>query len=112
MSRYAFIATRTERWPVQFLSRVLAVSTVGYYQCRQKSAAVPAPWQAAEQVAFTRQARRYWHQVESGWSTLKTELLPHGTAFASLEEARLKGAYYLDTCFYRHCRHAALGRAW
>ena len=27
-------------------------------------------------------------QAEFGWS-LKTELLPHGTAFASLEEARL-----------------------
>ena len=51
-------------------------------------------------------------QAEPSWRTLKTELLPHGTAFASLEEARLKGAYYLDTCFNRHCRHAALGRAW
>ena len=111
MSRYAFIATRTERWPVQFLPRVLAVSTVGYYQWRLKSAAVPAPWQAAAQAAFTRHARRYWHPAESGWSTLKTELLPHGTAFAFLEDARLKGAYYLDTCFNRHCRHAALGRA-
>ncbi|MBT9395072.1 YWFCY domain-containing protein [Hymenobacter sp. NST-14] len=28
-------------------------------------------------------------QAEAGWGTLKTELLPHGTAFASLEEARL-----------------------
>jgi hypothetical protein len=111
MSRYAFIATRTERWPVQFLSRVLAVSAVGYYQWRQKSAAVPAPWQAAAQAAFTRHARRYWHPVESGWSTLKTEFLPHGTALASLEDARLKGAYYLETCFNRHRRHAALGRA-
>ena len=59
MSRYAFIATRTERWPVQFLSRVLAVSAAGYYQWRQKSAAVPAPWQAAAQATFTRHARRY-----------------------------------------------------
>ena len=110
MSRYAFIATRPERWPVQFLSRMLAVSAVGYYRWRLKSAAVPAPWQAAAQAAFTRHARRYWHPVESGWSTLKTELLPHGTAFASLEEARLKAAYYLDTCFNRRRRHAALGR--
>ena len=47
-------------------------------------------------------------QAESGWNTLKTELLPHDTAFTSLEEARLKGAYYLDTCFNRHRRHAAL----
>ena len=51
-------------------------------------------------------------QAESGWSTLKTELLPHGTAFTSLKEARLKAAYYLDTCFNRHRRHAALGRTW
>jgi len=50
-------------------------------------------------------------QAESGWSTLKTEPLPHGTAFASLEEARLKGTYYLDTCFNRQRRHAARGRA-
>lgn len=33
-------------------------------------------------------------QAEAGWSTLKTELLPGGSPFASLEEA-----YYLDTCF-------------
>jgi putative transposase len=38
-------------------------------------------------------------QAEAGWSTLKTELLPHGGAFASLEEARLEVAYYLDTYF-------------
>ena len=47
MRRYAFIATRPERWPVQFLCWVLAVSAAGYYQWRQKSAAVLAPWQAA-----------------------------------------------------------------
>ena len=112
MSRYQFIAACIEAWPVQLLCRVLAVSPAGYYQWRQRPPAAPVPWQAAAQAAFTRHARRYWHLVESGWSTLKTELLPHGTAFASLEEARLKGAYYLDTCFNRHCRHAALGRAW
>jgi transposase InsO family protein len=28
--------------------------------------------------------------AESGWSTLKTELLPRGTCFADLEEARLE----------------------
>ena len=50
-------------------------------------------------------------QAESGWSTLKTEPLSHGTAFAFLEEASLKGAYYLDTCFNRQRGHAALGRA-
>ena len=49
-------------------------------------------------------------QAESGWNTLKTELLPHDTAFTSLEGTRLKSAYYLDTCFNRHRRHAALGR--
>jgi len=27
-------------------------------------------------------------QAEAGWSTLKTELLPHGGTFASFEEAR------------------------
>lgn len=34
--------------------------------------------------------------AESGWSTLKTELLPRGACFADLEEARLKLAKYLD----------------
>jgi len=40
---------------------------------------------------------------------LKTELLPHGGAFASLEEARLEVAYYLDTYFNLDRRHSALG---
>jgi len=48
-------------------------------------------------------------QAEAGWSTLKTELLPHGGAFASLEEARLEVAYYLDTYFNLDRRHSALG---
>ena len=43
MSRYAFIVACSGPWPVQFLCRVLAVSAAGYYQRRQKSAAVPAP---------------------------------------------------------------------
>ena len=43
MSRYVFIAACTEPWSVQFLCRVLAVSPAGYYQWRQKSAAVLAP---------------------------------------------------------------------
>ena len=47
-------------------------------------------------------------QAEAGWSTLKTELLPHGGAFASLEEARLEVAYYLDTYFNLDRRHSAL----
>ena len=36
-------------------------------------------------------------QAEAGWSTLKTELLPHGGAFTSLQEAHLELAYYLAT---------------
>ena len=48
-------------------------------------------------------------QAEAGWSTLKTELLPRSTAFASLEEAHLEVAHYLDTYFNRDCRHSALG---
>ena len=48
-------------------------------------------------------------QAEAGWSTLKTELLPDGTAFTSLEEARLEVAHYLDTYFNLDRRHSALG---
>ena len=48
-------------------------------------------------------------QAEAGWSTLKTELLPNGGAFASLDEARLEVAYYLDTYFNLDRRHSALG---
>jgi putative transposase len=273
MSRYQFIQDCTEPWPVQVLCRLLAVSTAGYYQWRQRPAAVPAPWLSAAQQAFTRHAARYgtrrlraelraeghavgryalrswlhragfralstrpqrprttvadpaalvaenrllgqpaptapnqvwvgditylplvggrwcylatwrdacsrrvvgWHlaaqmptelvlhaleqaltlrqpapgliihadrgsqytsaacraridqakavpsfsrpgnpydnaQAEAGWSTLKTELLPPGTAFASLEEARLEVAHYLDTYFNLDRRHSALG---
>ena len=47
-------------------------------------------------------------QAEAGWSTLKTELLPHGGAFASLEEARLEVAHYLNTYFNLDRRHSAL----
>ena len=43
-----------------------------------------------------------------GWSTLKTELLPPGTAFATLEEARLEVAHYLVTYFNLDRRHSAL----
>ena len=42
-------------------------------------------------------------QAEASWSTLKTELLTRGGVFASLEEAQLEVAYYLDR------RHSALG---
>jgi putative transposase len=48
-------------------------------------------------------------QAEAGWSTLKTELLLHGGVFASLEEARLEIAHYLDTYFNLDRRHSALG---
>lgn len=46
--------------------------------------------------------------AEAGWSTLKTELLPHREPFASLEEARLEVAYYLDSYCTLDRRHAAL----
>ena len=48
-------------------------------------------------------------QAKAGWSTLKTELLPRVTAFASLEEVRLAVAHYLDTSFNLDRRHCALG---
>jgi len=48
-------------------------------------------------------------QAEAGWSTLKTELLPDNAPFASLEEARLEVAWYLDTYFHLDRRHSALG---
>ncbi|RZK91779.1 MAG: hypothetical protein EOO62_34020 [Hymenobacter sp.] len=40
---------------------------------------------------------------------MKTELLPHDGAFASLEEARLEVTYYLDTYFNLDRRHSAPG---
>ena len=61
-------------------------------------------------ASFSRPGNPYDNaQAEAGWSTLKTELLPHGGAFASLEEARLEVAYYLDTYFNLDRRHSALG---
>ena len=48
-------------------------------------------------------------QAEPGRRTSKTELLPHSTAFASLEEARLGIAHYLDAYFNLDRRHSALG---
>ncbi|MGI4742464.1 MAG: integrase core domain-containing protein [Janthinobacterium lividum] len=47
--------------------------------------------------------------TESGWSTLKTELLPRGACFADLEEARLELAEYLDHCYNTQRLHSALG---
>ena len=66
--------------------------------------------QAGAVPSFSRPGNPYDNaQAESGWSTLKTELLPQGTAFASLEEARLEVAHYLDTYFNLDRRHSALG---
>jgi len=66
--------------------------------------------QAGALPSFSRPGNPYDNaQAEAGWSTLKTELLPHGTAFASLEEARLEVAHYLDTYFNLDRRHSALG---
>ncbi len=47
--------------------------------------------------------------AEADWSTLKTELLPGGSPFASLEEARLEVAHYFDTYFNPDRHHSALG---
>lgn len=49
------------------------------------------------------------HRPKWVWSTLKTELLPHGGAFASLEEAQLEVLYYLDAYFNLNRHHSALG---
>ncbi|OGX84167.1 hypothetical protein BEN48_16365 [Hymenobacter glacialis] len=59
MNRYQFIQACTEPWPVQLLCQLLAVSTAGYYQWRQRPAQPAATWQPAAQAAFTRHARRY-----------------------------------------------------
>ena len=47
--------------------------------------------------------------AESGWRTLKTELLPRGACFADLEEARLELAEYLDHYYNTQRLHSALG---
>jgi len=47
--------------------------------------------------------------AESGWSTLKTELLPCGACFTDLEEARLELAKYLDHYYHTQRLHSALG---
>jgi len=60
--------------------------------------------------SFSRPGNPYDNaQAEAGWSTLKTELLPGGSPFASLEEVRLEVAHYLDTYFNLDRRHSALG---
>ncbi len=66
--------------------------------------------QAGAFPSFSRPGNPYDNaQAEAGWSTLKTELLPGGSPFASLEEARLEVAWYLDTYFNLDRRHSALG---
>lgn len=58
--------------------------------------------------SFSRPGNPYDNaQADAGWSTLKTELLPHGTAFASLEESRLEVVWHLD--IYLDRRHSVLG---
>ncbi len=74
MSRYTFIAACAEPWPVQVLCRLLAVSSAGYYQWRQRPAPPVATWQPAAQAAFTRHARRY------GTRRLRAELHAEGHA--------------------------------
>ena len=60
--------------------------------------------------SFSRPGNPYDNaQAEAGWSTLKTELLPQGGAFACLEEARLEVAHSLDTYFHLDRRHSAPG---
>jgi putative transposase len=48
-------------------------------------------------------------QAEAASSTLKTESLPNGGTFASLEAARLEVTFYLDTYFNLVRCHSALG---
>ena len=66
--------------------------------------------QAGALPSFSRSGNPYDNaQAEAGWSTLKTELLPGNAPFASLEEARLEIAWYLDVYFNLDRRHSALG---
>ena len=66
--------------------------------------------QAGAVPSFGRPGNPYDNaQAKAGCSTLKTELLPVGSPFASVEEARLEVAWYLDTYFNLDRRHSALG---
>lgn len=47
--------------------------------------------------------------VESGWSTLNTELLPGQAVFAELTEARAEVEDYLGTCYNTQRLHSAIG---
>ena len=59
--------------------------------------------------SFSRSVNPYDNaQVEAGWSTLKTELLPGGIPFASFEKALLEVFHNLDTYFNPDRHHSAL----
>ena len=60
--------------------------------------------------SFSRPGTPYNARAKADWSTLKTELLPHDGALASLEEARLEVAHYLDAYFNLDRRHSPLAR--
>ena len=76
-------------------------TSVAYRACIAAAGALPS---------FSRPGNPHDNaQAGAGWSTLKTELLPGGSPFASLEEARLEVAHYLDTYFNLDRRHSALG---
>ncbi len=47
--------------------------------------------------------------VESGWSTLKTELLPHNAVFEDVQQAREEVEYYLGTYYNTLRLHSAIG---
>jgi putative transposase len=51
-------------------------------------------------------------QAETGWSKLKIKLLPGGSPFAPLEEARLEVAHYLDAYFNLDRRHSVWATAY
>ncbi|WP_442905553.1 IS3 family transposase [Hymenobacter sp. PAMC 26628] len=86
MSRYAFIHTCVEPWPVRVVCGLLAVSSAGYNRWRQRPVPPVAAWQPAAQAAFTRHARRY------GTRRLRAELRAEGYAV---------GRYALRTWLHR-----------
>jgi len=47
MSRYRFLATERDQYPVRRLCSVLGVSCADYYQWRGRAQPMPAPWQVA-----------------------------------------------------------------
>lgn len=76
-------------------------------QCR-----LPGPHRPSRhpgQLQPAGQSVRQRAQAEPSWITLKIELLPGSSSFASLAEARLEVTYYLDTYFNLAHRHSILG---